>query len=99
MSINALEIKQTINYGTLKLLIIIEDIENNSGNVRELWKTINDLMSRKIKSNTINELKVNNLSFTEPSESADELNKHFTEVGLTLASTYRRTTAILNNIC
>ena len=64
-----------------------KEIENNSGNVREIWKTINDLMSRKIKSNTINELKVNNLSFTEPSEIADELNKHFTEVGSTLAST------------
>ena len=63
-----------------------KEIENNSGNVREIWKTINDLMSRKIKSNTINELKVNNLSFTEPSEIADELNKHFTEVGSTLAS-------------
>ena len=36
-------------------------------------------MSRKIKSNTINELEVNNLSFTEPSEIADELNKHFTD--------------------
>ena len=27
-----------------------KEIENNSGNVREIWKTINDLMSRKIKS-------------------------------------------------
>ena len=63
-----------------------KEIENNSGNVREIWKTINDLMSRKIKSNTINELKVNNLSFTEPSEIADKLNKYFTEVGSTLAS-------------
>ena len=64
-----------------------KEIENNSGNVREIWKTINDLMSRKIKSDTINELKVNNLSFTEPCKIADELNKHFTEVGSTLAST------------
>ena len=61
-------------------------MENNSGDVRELWKTINNLISRKIKSNTINELKVNNLSFTEPTEIADELKKHFTEVGSTLAS-------------
>ena len=51
-------------------------------------------MSRKIESNTINELKVNNLSFTEPSEIADELNKHFTEVGSTLAFTLPRNNCV-----
>ena len=62
------------------------EIKKNFGNVREIWKTINDLMSQKRNSNTINELKVNNLSFSEPCEIADELNKHLIEVGSTFTS-------------
>ena len=73
------------------------EIKKNSGNVREIWKTINDLMSQKRNSNTIKELKVNNVSFSEPCEIADELNKHLTEVGSTFASALPQNN--LSNLC
>ena len=63
-----------------------KEIKQNSGNSREIWKTINSLMSRKTKNSSINELKVNNVSFTEPTVIADQFNKHFTEIGTKLAS-------------
>ena len=63
-----------------------KEIEQNSGNSREIWKTINSLMSRKTKDSSINELKADNVSFTEPILIADQFNKHFTEIGTKLAS-------------
>ena len=43
-------------------------------------------MSRKTKDSSINELKVKNATVNEPSEIADELNKHFTDIGNKLAA-------------
>ena len=62
-----------------------KEIEDNIGNSRQTWKTINNLMSRKTKDSSINELKVKNVIVNEPSEIADELNKHFTDIGNKLA--------------
>ena len=49
-------------------------------------ETINNLMSRKTKGSSINELKVKNVTVNEPSEIADERNKHFTDIGNKLAA-------------
>ena len=43
-------------------------------------------MLRKTKDSSINELKVNNVSFTEPTLIADQFNKHLSEIGTKLAS-------------
>ena len=58
-----------------------KEITNNSGNGREIWKTINTLLSRKTKDISINELKVNNESHTEPEQIVHQFNIHFTEIG------------------
>ena len=63
-----------------------KEIEDNIGNSRQIWKTINNLMSRKTKDSSINELKVKNVTVNEPSEIADKLNKHFTDIGNKLAA-------------
>ena len=39
-----------------------KEIQNNSGNGHEIWKTLNNLMSRKMKNYSINELKIHNIS-------------------------------------
>ena len=66
---------------------------NNSGNGREIWKTINTLLSRKTQDNSINELKVTYESHTEPEQIAHQFNIHFTEIGTNLA------TALSQNTC
>ena len=43
-------------------------------------------MSRKTKDSSIKELKVNNVSSTEPTLIADQFNKHFTDIGTKVAS-------------
>ena len=63
-----------------------KEIEDNIGNSRQIWKTINNLMSRKTKDSSINELKVKNVTVNEPSKIADELNKHFTDIGNKVAA-------------
>ena len=62
-------------------------VESNIGNPKAIWKCINQITHRKSTNNSsINELKVNNKSFTEPSDISDILNRHFISVGPNLAS-------------
>ena len=62
-------------------------VESNIGNPKAIWKCINQITHRKATNNSsINELKVNNKSFTEPSDISDILNRHFISIGPNLAS-------------
>ena len=62
-------------------------IRNNIGNSKAIWKTINELTRRKSTSNSsINELKLGELSVTEPSDLCEVLNNNFTSIGTKLAS-------------
>jgi len=62
-------------------------IENNRGNPKALWRTINQVSGRnKTKSNSINEIKFNNTTATEPAEIAEILNDYFTNIGKALSS-------------
>ena len=64
------------------------EVEQNVGNPKEIWRTINELTYRKCTSNSsISELKSGDNSFTKPAEMCEILNDHFTSVGPNLAST------------
>lgn len=63
-------------------------IQENAGNAKAIWKTINQLMHRKKTSNTsINEIKIDGKSFTEPADLCEILNDHFINIGPNLTST------------
>ena len=51
-----------------KLFYSNKFIETN-GNLRKMWHVINDLTSRKATSSSIREIKLNDISFTESSDS------------------------------
>ena len=62
-------------------------VETNAGNPRAIWSTINQITHRKCTDNSsINELKVNDVSVTKPSDLCEVLNDYFTSIGSTLAS-------------
>ena len=62
-------------------------VEENIGNPRAIWNTINQITHRKsTDKSSINELKINDVSFTEPSDLCEILNNHFISIGSTLAS-------------
>ena len=64
------------------------EVEQNVGNPKEIWRTINELTYRKCTSNSsISELKSGDNSYTKPTEMCEILNDHFTSVGPNLAST------------
>ena len=63
-------------------------ISQNTGDPKEIWRTINKLTYREYTSNSsVSELKSGNKSFTKPDEICETLNEHFTSVGPNLAST------------
>ena len=64
------------------------EVEQNVGNPKEIWRTINELTYRKCTSNSsISELKSGDNSFTKAAEMCEILNDHFTSGGPNLAST------------
>ena len=57
------------------------------GESRTIWKTVNQLSHRKHTSNsTVNELVVNEVSYTEPSALCEIFNDHFSNIGPKLAA-------------
>ena len=68
-----------------------------SGNPKEVWKTINRLMSRKPNNHAINELKINNESVVNQKLIAETLNKHFPEIGPFLADKLPETNKSFEN--
>ena len=62
-------------------------LKETSGDQRETWKTLNELMGKKSNSTQINELQTPE-SISQPQEVANYLNTHFTEIGSKLVSEY-----------
>ena len=58
----------------------------NKGDSKRTWQTINELTSRKSGKTTVTSLKVNGVSVTNPSELSDKFNNHFATIGSKLAS-------------
>ena len=58
----------------------------NKGDSKRTWQTINEPTSRKSGKTTVTSLKLNGLSVTNPSELSDKFNNHFATIGSKLAS-------------
>ena len=58
----------------------------NKGDSKRTWQTINELTSRKSGKTTATSLIVNGLSVANPSELSDKFNNHFATIGSKLAS-------------
>lgn len=66
-----------------------KNLERTSGNARAMWKVINKNIKNKTKrteqQNKVNELKLEDKSYTNPNDVADILNNYFVEIGQKLA--------------
>ena len=56
-------------------------INKNKGNPSELWKTFNDIMSKKSNS-TITSIEADRVLYTKTNETAQALNTHFSRIGI-----------------
>ena len=80
MNIRKWEIEQILNeIKTAKVNYYKSKINQNTGNPKQIWRTINELTYRKCTSNSsISEPKSGDKSFTKPDEICETLNEHFT---------------------
>lgn len=63
-----------------------ENFRSNTGKPREIWKSINEIMSRNTKNDSkINSIKTDAGSTTSPEVMSEAFNKYFTEIGSNLA--------------
>ena len=60
-------------------------INKNKGNPSELWKTLNEITSKKSNS-TITSIEADGVLYTETKEIAQPLNTHFSRIGTKLAA-------------
>ena len=60
-------------------------INENKGNAKELWKTLNEITSKKSNS-TITSIEADGVLYAETSEIAQALNTHFSNIGTKLAA-------------
>ena len=75
-----------------------EHFRSNSGKPREIWKSINEVMSRNTKNDSnINSIKTNAGSTTSPEVMSETFNKYFTEIGDKLADKLPDSTKIYSD--
>ena len=55
--------------------------QENKGNVRNTWRVINELTSRKVKNSSIKEIKLNDKSIHDSPELSEIFNSHFATIG------------------
>ena len=60
--------------------------QENKGNVRNTWRVINELTSRKVKTSSIKEIKLNDKSIHDSPELSETFNSHFATIGPKLAN-------------
>ena len=60
--------------------------QENKGNVRNTWRVINKLTSRKVKNSSIKETKLNDKSIHDSPELSETFNSHFATIGPKLAN-------------
>ena len=64
-------------------------INKNKGNPSELWKTFNEITSKKSNS-TITSIEANSVLYTETNEIVQALNTHFPRIGTKLAAKIKK---------
>ena len=79
------EIRAIIKSDKQKPIITINIyFKTNSGNSKEIWKSINELMSRNAKSDEISHLMCNDRVISDSADLTECFNNHFAEFGLKL---------------
>ena len=80
--------RNKVNYAikTAKSEYYKNQIKTNTNNPKGVWKTINQIMSRKTAEHTINEMKVDNETIANPDLISQAMNMHFSQVGPHLAN-------------
>ena len=58
----------------------------NSKNINQTWKGINNLLGNNLSTTSIKNIEYNNANYTTPDEIGNALNSHFTEIGPKLSS-------------
>ena len=58
----------------------------NEGGIRNTWRVMNEVTSRKTVNSLINEIKINGASITDARNLADTFNSHFSTIGAYLAN-------------
>jgi hypothetical protein len=56
-------------------------LHNNQGDLKKTWKTINELINKSKKENTVLEVRIDSVEITDPINITNAFNKHFVEMG------------------
>jgi hypothetical protein len=56
-------------------------LHHNQGDLKKTWKTINELINKSKKDNTVLEVRIDSVEITDPINIANAFNKHFVEMG------------------
>ena len=84
---NMLKIQLIMKSKRPRPCIITAILTKNSGNSREIWRTINQAMSCNTKTdNSITSIKTEERLISDTNEIAEVFNQHFTDIGPRLAS-------------
>ncbi|XP_068726123.1 uncharacterized protein [Montipora capricornis] len=69
----------------VKSAFYASQIENVTGNPKKAWKTVNDILGRKQRTDDVREIKINDHSVTSPEQIAEKFNDYFASIGPSLA--------------
>ena len=75
----------------LKYQYFTTKIQSSQGNMKETWKTLNQLMNKRFKSTNIDLLKEDDKNISNRKEISDTMNKYFCSVGKALAEEIENT--------
>ena len=56
-------------------------LHNNQGDLKKTWRTINELINKSKKENTVLEVRIDSVEITDPINISNAFNKHFVEMG------------------
>jgi hypothetical protein len=72
---------------TSKKLYFSHELERNTSNLKKTWALLNEAINKKGPSSTIDALKINNLTITDPKEMANHFNVFFTSIADEISKT------------
>jgi hypothetical protein len=64
-----------------KKLYFMSKLEANAGNPKKIWQTLNEILGKGRKSDSIEKLNINGVPSTNPTDISNHFNKFFTEIG------------------
>ncbi len=64
-----------------KKLYFTAKLESNAGNPKKTWETLNEILGKNRKSDSIEKININGIPSSDPSEISNHFNRFFTAVG------------------